>query len=76
MTIEQLITAVSHPLPLTKREAEVFYLLLQDLSIGAIASKLFISPHTVNSHIKPIYQALNVKSRLALILWAHKNGHL
>jgi DNA-binding CsgD family transcriptional regulator len=76
MTTEQLIRAVSHPLPLTKREAEIFYLLIQYLSVEEIASKLFISPHTVNSHKKPIYQALNVKSRVALILWAHQNGQL
>ena len=48
---------------LTKREHEILELLIQGLSYKEIASKCFISPETMNSHIKNIYQKLNVHSR-------------
>ena len=48
---------------LTKREDEILELLIQGLSYKEIAAKCFISPETMNSHIKNIYQKLNVHSR-------------
>jgi DNA-binding NarL/FixJ family response regulator len=48
---------------LTKREHEILDLLIQGLSYKEIAAKCFISPETMNSHIKNIYQKLNVHSR-------------
>jgi DNA-binding NarL/FixJ family response regulator len=48
---------------LTKREHEILELLVQGLSYKEIAAKCFISPETMNSHIKNIYQKLNVHSR-------------
>jgi len=48
---------------LTKREHEILELLIQGLSYKEIAAKCFISPETMNSHIKNIYQKLNVHSR-------------
>jgi DNA-binding NarL/FixJ family response regulator len=48
---------------LTRREHEILELLIQGLSYKEIASKCFISPETMNSHIKNIYQKLNVHSR-------------
>jgi DNA-binding NarL/FixJ family response regulator len=48
---------------LTKREHEILELLIQGLSYKEIAGKCFISTETMNSHIKNIYQKLNVHSR-------------
>jgi DNA-binding NarL/FixJ family response regulator len=48
---------------LTKREHEILELLIQGLSYKEIAAKCFISTETMNSHIKNIYQKLNVHSR-------------
>jgi len=48
---------------LTKREHEILDLLIQGLTYKDIAAKCFISPETMNSHIKNIYQKLNVHSR-------------
>ena len=50
----------------TKREKEVLSLLMEGLSYKEIAMKCFISPETMNSHIKNIYQKLNVHSRAQL----------
>jgi DNA-binding NarL/FixJ family response regulator len=48
---------------LTKREHEILELLIEGLSYKEIAAKCFISPETMNTHIKNIYQKLNVHSR-------------
>jgi len=58
---------------LTSRELEILAL----ISIGAnnddIAEKLFISPHTVKTHLYHIFKKINVPSRLQAALWAAKN---
>ena len=48
---------------LTRREHEILELLIEGWSYKEIAAKCFISPETMNSHIKNIYQKLNVHSR-------------
>jgi DNA-binding NarL/FixJ family response regulator len=48
---------------LTSREHEILELLIDGLSYKEIAAKCFISPETINSHVKNIYQKLNVHSR-------------
>jgi len=48
---------------LTPREDEILHSLVDGLSYKKIADKLFISPLTVHSHIKRIYEKLHVHSR-------------
>jgi len=48
---------------LTRRENEILELLVTGLSYKEIAARCYISPETMNSHIKNIYQKLNVHSR-------------
>lgn len=48
---------------LTDREKEILQLLIQGNSYKEIASHIFISVETLNSHIKNIYRKLNVHSR-------------
>jgi DNA-binding NarL/FixJ family response regulator len=54
---------------LTQREKEVLQLLVKGFSYKEIAANCFISMLTLNSHIKNIYQKLNVHSRAELTAW-------
>jgi DNA-binding CsgD family transcriptional regulator len=58
--------------PLSKRESEVFGLVLQGKSNKQIAFALDISVRTVEFHLKNIYAKFQVSSRIELIL---KLGH-
>jgi DNA-binding NarL/FixJ family response regulator len=53
---------------LTQREKEVLQLLVKGFSYKEIAANCFITVQTLNSHIKNIYQKLNVHSRTELAI--------
>ena len=56
----------SKPAPdfdLSKRETEILNLLAKGFRYKEIAAKLFISPETVRTHIRNIYEKLQVNSR-------------
>lgn len=48
---------------LSTREHEILQFLVEGLSYKAIGSRLFISPHTVRTHLKNIYEKLHVHSK-------------
>ncbi|MBK8965946.1 MAG: response regulator transcription factor [Lewinellaceae bacterium] len=51
------------PSPLSDRETEILRLLSDGQHYRSIAEQLFLSPHTVKTHIKNIYEKLQVHSR-------------
>ena len=53
--------------PLSQREREVLRFLSGTLSADEIADELFVSVHTVRSHLKSIYSKLDVHSRLEAV---------
>ena len=53
---------------LTKREKEVFDLLIVNNTTIDIANKLKISEKTVRNHISNVMQKLNVKSRAVAVV--------
>jgi ATP/maltotriose-dependent transcriptional regulator MalT len=57
-------------LGLTKREAEILFLIYQDRSNPEIAKALNCSLATVKKHIEHIYSKLNVQSRTSAVLMA------
>jgi DNA-binding CsgD family transcriptional regulator len=51
----------------TAREREVATLLARGLSRAELAEALVLSPHTVDDHVKSLYEKLGVASRQELV---------
>jgi DNA-binding CsgD family transcriptional regulator/tetratricopeptide (TPR) repeat protein len=51
---------------LTATEREVALLVAEGLTNGAVARRLYISPHTVNTHLRHVFAKLDVPNRVAL----------
>lgn len=60
--------------PLSSREMEILEMLGQGLNYKDIAKDIFLSPHTVKTHIKNIYSKLHVKNRAEAIYKAIKQN--
>lgn len=61
---------------LTKREKEVFDLLILNQTTSDIAFKLGISEKTVRNHISNVMQKLGVKGRAAAVVELLKIGEI
>jgi len=62
--------------PLSDRELEVLQSVAEGLTNREIASKLFLSPHTVKAHTRSIYGKLNVHNRTQAVARAQALGLL
>jgi DNA-binding CsgD family transcriptional regulator len=56
---------------LTATEQAVSLLVAQGLTNGAVARRLYISPHTVNTHLRHVFAKLGVSNRVALAAAVH-----
>jgi DNA-binding NarL/FixJ family response regulator len=59
---------------LTPREREVFFLASRGLRNSEIASELYLSEKTIKTHLRNIYNKLNLTSKAELRLFAVKMG--
>ena len=59
---------------LTDREIEILEYIVQGLTKQNIADKLFLSFHTVNTHIKNIYSKLHVHTRTGAVSKVYKEN--
>ena len=67
--------ASQHPLAkLSKREREVFYLLVEGKPNRVIAKQLFLSPRTVETHRARLIKKLGMQSTADLVRYAMKNN--
>jgi len=58
---------------LTDREREIIQLLTTGAKNREIAEQLFVSTHTVKTHIYHIYKKIKVTTRLQAVNWANRN---
>ncbi len=63
------------PLPLTPAEARVFWEVIQGSTNKEIAERLFISPRTVQTHLRHILSKLKLENRGQLIRFAFEHGY-
>lgn len=61
---------------LSPREREVLKLIAAGLSIPMMASKLFLAPSTVKTHVQRLYEKLGVSDRAAAVAEAMRRGLL
>jgi len=58
---------------LTRTEQAVSRLVAEGLTNGAVARRLYISPHTVNTHLRHVFAKLDVPNRVALAAVVHRS---
>ena len=62
---------------LTPREKQIIELLVKGLSNQDMANELFVSPHTIKTHIYKLYKKIGVKNRVQALQWEQGlNNHL
>jgi two-component system response regulator NreC len=59
---------------LSKREREVLALIAEGLTTSQIAERLYLSPHTVQTHRDHVMTKLDLHSRVALTKYAIRKG--
>lgn len=59
----------------TGREAELLSYIATELTYKEIAEKMFCSPKTIDGYREDLFNKLNVKSRVGLVVYAMKNGY-
>jgi DNA-binding CsgD family transcriptional regulator len=57
---------------LTATERTVSLLVAEGLTNGAVARRLYMSPHTVNTHLRHVFAKLGVGNRVALAAVVHR----
>jgi DNA-binding CsgD family transcriptional regulator len=58
---------------LTATERAVSLLVAEGLTNGAVARRLYVSPHTVNSHLRHVFAKLGVSNRVAVAGVVHRS---
>lgn len=66
------LTTARNDYGLTDREKAILQLLVEGLTMPQIAAHLFLSYHTINSHVRNIYDKLHVHSRGSAVAKALK----
>lgn len=64
---ERILPLLMSAYGLTEREKDVVGLVLQGRSTAQIASALFVSQHTIQQHLKSIFDKVDVRSRRDLV---------
>jgi DNA-binding NarL/FixJ family response regulator len=68
------VSASAPPDGLTQREVEILGLIARGLTNPEIAGRLFLSNHTIKTHINRIFAKTGSRDRAAAIGYAHRHG--
>jgi DNA-binding CsgD family transcriptional regulator len=63
---DQVAPLIARAHQLSRRETQIALLVLRGLSTNEVATKLLISPYTVQDHLKSIFEKVGVRSRREL----------
>jgi DNA-binding NarL/FixJ family response regulator len=65
--VREVLGIICRAYGLTTREREVVELIAEGLDTTDIAKRLYISPYTVQDHLKSTFEKVGVNSRLQLL---------
>ncbi len=65
--IDEICAEVAREFALSVREGEILELIARGYTTNSIATKLVISPYTVNTHIRHIYEKMQIHKRSELL---------
>ena len=71
-TMEERLDLFARAYALSARERDVVLELSRGAATAEIASRLFVSPYTVQDHLKSVFEKTGVRSRRSLL--AHATG--
>ena len=72
--INSLSDDSSNKIQIKDREIEFIIHSCSEMTYKEIAEKMFLSPKTIDGYRDNLFQKLNVKNRIGLVLYAIKNG--
>ena len=59
---------------LTARETDALLLLARGMSNADIAAAMFVSEHTVKTHVGNVFMKLGLRDRIHAVIWAYEHG--
>jgi DNA-binding NarL/FixJ family response regulator len=59
---------------MNEREKEFLQLACSEFTYNEIATKMYLSPKTIDGYRNALFEKLNVKTRVGLVMFAVKNG--
>jgi two-component system, NarL family, invasion response regulator UvrY len=62
------------PIVLSDKEKEFLQMVCSEMTYKDIATKMFVSPRTVDDYRNSLFEKLKVKTRVGLVLYAIRNG--
>jgi DNA-binding CsgD family transcriptional regulator len=69
-----IVDQVAEEFQLSDRERDIIALIGKGYSSTTVSEKLFISPHTVNTHVQNIYRKLGIHKRSELISYLQRDS--
>ena len=74
MTVEKVQRTTGNGAHRTEKEKEFLKWVCSELTYKDIAAKMFVSPRTVDDYRNSLFEKLNVKTRVGLVIFAIKHG--